>query len=260
MPARVEQKYSTSVEFPKQAFQRSKDDDADKIAKDFLPKLQSYIQGSGNVRDIFHEDSWYRDALALDWDLRTHHGPEKIAAYIEKSTLKKGFENLRVTKKFLPKFVNPSNTADIEWVEFSTAFETSLARGSGMVRLTQDESGAWKCYLLYTAVDELKGHEEPKGKRRPHGGKNTLKENGGANWLEKRQKDVEFRDEEPAVIIIGAGQAGLGIGARLGQLGVKCLLFDKNDRIGDNWRNRYRVSLGCLVSLVNYEGEKADDF
>lgn len=32
------------------------------------------------------------------------------------------------------------------------------------------------------------------------------------------------------------------MGARLQNLGLSCLLVDKNERIGDNWRKRYRVS------------------
>lgn len=39
------------------------------------------------------------------------------------------------------------------------------------------------------------------------------------------------------------GQAGLNVGARLQSLGVSCLIVDKNERVGDNWRNRYRVSV-----------------
>lgn len=34
----------------------------------------------------------------------------------------------------------------------------------------------------------------------------------------------------------------MNIGARLQSLGVSCLIVDKNERVGDNWRNRYRVS------------------
>jgi hypothetical protein len=37
------------------------------------------------------------------------------------------------------------------------------------------------------------------------------------------------------------GQSGLNVGARLQAMGLSCLLIDKNDRVGDNWRNRYRV-------------------
>ena len=37
----------------------------------------------------------------------------------------------------------------------------------------------------------------------------------------------------------GAGQGGLTAAARLKMLGVKCLIIDKNESVGDNWRDRY---------------------
>lgn len=40
-------------------------------------------------------------------------------------------------------------------------------------------------------------------------------------------------------MLLGAGQGGLTVAARLKQLGVKTLIVDRNKRIGDNWRNRY---------------------
>lgn len=50
------------------------------------------------------------------------------------------------------------------------------------------------------------------------------------------------KDNEKGVLIHDLGQAGLNIGARLQSMGLTALIIDKNDRIGDNWRNRYRVS------------------
>ena len=47
---------------------------------------------------------------------------------------------------------------------------------------------------------------------------------------------------EKEMLIPNLGQAGLNIGARLQSMGLTALIIDKNDRIGDNWRNRYRVS------------------
>lgn len=37
----------------------------------------------------------------------------------------------------------------------------------------------------------------------------------------------------------GAGQAGLSVAARLKMLGVKSLIVDRAERVGDNWRTRY---------------------
>ena len=70
------------------------------------------------------------------------------------------------------------------------------------------------------------------------------KEFGGPNWLDNRETASAFLNKDPAVLVVGAGQAGLSIAARLGQLNVDTLVIDKADRIGDNWRNRYhRLSL-----------------
>jgi cation diffusion facilitator CzcD-associated flavoprotein CzcO len=59
--------------------------------------------------------------------------------------------------------------------------------------------------------------------------------------VEKRHGKREFLGHEPTVLVIGAGQSGLSIAARLKQLGISALIIDKNERIGDNWRSRYRV-------------------
>jgi hypothetical protein len=58
-------------------------------------------------------------------------------------------------------------------------FETNVGRGAGVVRLVCDE-GTWKEYMMYTALQELKGFEESVGVRRVHGGSNSLI--GGTGW------------------------------------------------------------------------------
>jgi putative flavoprotein involved in K+ transport len=54
-----------------------------------------------------------------------------------------------------------------------------------------------------------------------------------------RRKASAYDDREPAVLVIGAAQAGLSIAARLNQLGVDTLVVEKWPRIGDSWRKRY---------------------
>ena len=51
--------------------------------------------------------------------------------------------------------------------------------------------------------------------------------------------------------MIGGGQGGIALGARLRQLGVPSLVIDKHPRPGDQWRNRYK-SL-CLHDPVWYD-------
>jgi cation diffusion facilitator CzcD-associated flavoprotein CzcO len=222
----------------------SKQDDAlspKDIASGFLGKFNTVLQqGSEQLSSVLHEESWWRDHLMLSWDLRTLHTLAKIQDFLGPRLLDLGFEQWRLADPFKPSMV--SATEGLDWVEFSVDAETKIARGRAIVRLTQGADLEWKAFTIYTCVTELKGYEENVGPRRPLGGKNSLE--GGivkGNWLERRQREKEFPDETPTVLAIGAGQAGLNIGARLRALGISCLLIDRNERIGDNWRNRYRT-------------------
>jgi putative flavoprotein involved in K+ transport len=102
-----------------------------------------------------------------------------------------------------------------------------------------DGAGSWKAWTVLTTVDELKGFEEPLGPRRDMGVSHG-EQRARLSWLERRQQEREFTDSEPAVLVVGAGQGGLTVAARLGQLGLDTLVVERNPRVGDNWRNRYR--------------------
>ena len=84
----------------------------------------------------------------------------------------------------------------------------------------------------------MKGFEEKVGSLRPSG-EAYSRNFGGSNWLDQRQHSVKFSDREPTVLVVGGGQAGLAVAARLGQLEIETLVIDKHDRVGDNWRKRY---------------------
>ncbi|KAG9236558.1 putative flavin-containing monooxygenase YUCCA3 [Amylocarpus encephaloides] len=214
------------------------------IAQQWLTKLESVLKSNdvSALSTVMHQDSWWRDMLAFSWDIRTIHGLDKLSQYFSDNLAHTTPSNLklRTSGKFAPNVQTPID--GLEWVESMFDFETKVGRGSGMLRLVQGVDGEWKGYMIYTALQELKGHEEAAGHTRPHGGNNSLV--GGAikgNWLERRERQKEFLDEEPKVIIVGAGQSGLNTAARLQAMGVSCLLIDRNAHVGDNWRSRYRT-------------------
>jgi putative flavoprotein involved in K+ transport len=101
--------------------------------------------------------------------------------------------------------------------------------------LAEQPTQAW---VLLTSLEELKGFEEKVDARRPTGSAYS-RNFGGDNWLDQRRKRQAYADRDPTVLVIGAGQAGLGIAARLGQMDVDTLVVEKHERIGDNWRKRY---------------------
>jgi putative flavoprotein involved in K+ transport len=56
-----------------------------------------------------------------------------------------------------------------------------------------------------------------------------------------------------SVIVIGGGQAGLATGYYLSKAGVRFLILDANERIGDSWRNRWdslRLFTPCKYSSL----------
>ncbi len=121
-------------------------------------------------------------------------------------------------------------------------FETKQGRGSGIIRLIPDadDGNTLKAWTLLTSLEELKGHEEPLGLARPRGAAYS-RDFRGPNWLDLRKADAEYTDRDPTVLVIGGGQAGLMIAARLKHLQIDTLIVDREARIGDNWRNRYHA-------------------
>ena len=71
-----------------------------------------------------------------------------------------------------------------------------------------------------------------------------------ARAREREEAELGAR-RQPYCLIIGGGQGGIALGARLKRLGVPTIIVEKNARAGDSWRNRYRRS--CLHDPVWYD-------
>jgi hypothetical protein len=185
------------------------------IAQQWLTKLEREIEmqldtctppAKLTLSELFHTDSWWRDTLALDWDLRTIHTVSEIEEYISRNQPRARLTAFRLQYegKFQPKIEEP--VEGLRWISSMFFFESRVGRGTGVLRLTQDEAGVWKAYSLYTSLQELKGFDEPMGLRRSKGTIESMPGSlGQGNWLERRQRQFEFQDEEPTVLLVGAG-------------------------------------------------------
>jgi putative flavoprotein involved in K+ transport len=188
--------------------------------------------------ELFLENSYWRDLVALTWNLKTVEGPEGVKDMLEATLASARPRGFATTDE-------PTEADGVTegWFEF----ETETGRGHGILRLRDG-----KAWTLLTALRELKGFEEPRGAARPHG-----VEHGAARdretWLEARRREAEELGytRQPYVVIIGGGQGGIGLGARLRQLGVPTIIVERNERPGDSWRKRYK-SL-CLHDPVWYD-------
>ncbi|KAE8146003.1 hypothetical protein BDV25DRAFT_144132 [Aspergillus avenaceus] len=214
------------------------------IAQQWITNLEALLARGdfSQLSELFHGESWWRDMLALDWDMHTIQNCESIIDYLRNNQPRAQLSALRLQHegKFQPTLERP--VEGLRWISSMFFFQSRVGRGAGVLRLTQGAAGTWKAYSIYTSLQEFKKFEEPLGSRRAEG---TIESMPGGlskgNWLERRQRQFDFMDEEPTTLVVGAGQAGLNMGARLQSLGVSCLIIDRNERIGDNWRKRYRT-------------------
>ncbi|MBS0335466.1 MAG: NAD(P)/FAD-dependent oxidoreductase [Proteobacteria bacterium] len=182
---------------------------------------------------LFRPDAHWRDLLAFTWRVATVSGAAQFVDGLKQPGIGAcGFE--LSPGRTPPRLVTRAGT---EVIEAIFRFETAKARCSGVLRLMPEGRKAW---TLLTSVDEFKGHEEAIGQRRPRGAAYS-RDFSGPNWLDRRRAAAAYADREPAVLVVGGGQAGLSIGARLKQLGVDALVVDREGRIGDNWRHRYHA-------------------
>ncbi|MBB4373121.1 putative flavoprotein involved in K+ transport [Bradyrhizobium sp. cir1] len=192
------------------------------------------------LESLFLTDGFWRDVLALSWNLQTLAGRDTITQELAARAPKAAPANFKIApNRAPPRWVTRAGTNNIEAI-FS--FETAIGRGSGIVRLIPDtaDSDRLKAWTLLTALDELKGFEEQLGTSRPRG-QAYSRDFRGPNWLDLRNASRDYSDRDPAVLVVGGGQAGLAIAARLKQLKVDTLIVDRGMRIGDNWRKRYHA-------------------
>jgi putative flavoprotein involved in K+ transport len=177
--------------------------------------------------DLFTEDGLWRDLVAFTWNIRTVEGRDAITDLLG-STL------ARVQPKgwALSEPATGEPGAEEAWVDF----ETAEARGFGHLRLRDG-----KAFTLLTTMVELKGFEEPLGPRREKGVEHEVVP-GRRSWLERRiEAESALGDtEQPYVVVVGGGQGGIGLGARLKRHGIPAVILERNDRAGDSWRKRYK--------------------
>lgn len=182
-----------------------------KIAQEWLSKLESTFASADFSRldDLFNEDSWWRDILTLQWDFRSLHGRDAIEEFLCANQDSGPLSSLRLQEdgQFQPKLEVVNKETGFAWISSLFHFETRVGRGSGVLRLTCERPGVWKAFAVYTALQELKGVDESLGANRPYGTIDSMP--GGiakGTWVERRKRQQDFVDEEPQVLIVGAGK------------------------------------------------------
>src|SRR6202162_5652639 len=239
-----------------------KTDDISIAAENWLAQFETALAKPDDflLKTLFHPDSYWRDVLALSWNLQTINGADAILRALKAHAGRAQPAGFRIDPdRAAPRRVSRAGTHTIETI---FKFETAEGRGSGILRLIPDagDGNRLKAATLLTALDELKGFEEQQGTSRPRG-QAYSRDFRGPNWLDLRKAAADYADCDPTVLVIGGGQSGLCLAARLKpwgggtwggrpgrctparlkQLDVDTLIVDREVRIGDNWRKRYHA-------------------
>ena len=185
-----------------------------------------------NLNKLFFEDCHWRDILALTWQIQTTSGKQNIILKLYDKVLDvTGRDFIIDPKRTQPREVIRAGKNVIEVI---LKFKTKFGQCEGVVRLYEDLDvpRTFKAWNFLTALSELNSSFNKKEDEY----ENTLE---GPNWLDVRTEDRLYKERDPEVLVVGSGQAGLSIAARLKQQNIDTLVIDKNERVGDNWRNRY---------------------
>ena len=208
----------------------------------FLDRFGAALE-AGNIAaavEMFAPECYWRDLIAFTWNIKTMEGRDQVRDMLGACLSRVKPRDFKIAEA---ESATEANGVAEAWI----SFETELARGFGLIRLQNGQ-----IWTLLTTMVELKGHEEKAGFNRPLGARHGVNP-GAKSWKELRDEETEQlgTKTQPNVLIIGGGQGGIALGARLRQLGVPTIIVERNARPGDSWRNRYK-SL-CLHDPVWYD-------
>ena len=213
---------------------------------DFAAALAS--RDESRLAALFAGECHWRDILAFTWDLHTTSGAAAIARRLASALDKVTPRDLHLAAgRTPPRAVTRAGTPAIEAI---FTFETGVGPCNGVVRLVS-EGGQVRAWTLMTSLDEIRGHEDPANGRRWQN-VDWKRNFGGENWADRRKAAAAYADRDPAVLVVGAAQAGLMTAARLSMLGVDTLAIDREQRLGDSWRRRYHALTLHNETRVNH--------
>ena len=215
---------------------------APEAAQRWLQSLEAALgtQDAAAAAALFLPDGLWRDILAFTWTIQTMGGRAAIARTLQESLPRTKPTHFRIPEsRTAPRWVSRAGT---DCIETLFAFETATGPCAAVARLVPDPQapGQLLAWTLNTNLQEIRGYEDEFRRRDAHDPHGT-RDFGGENWLDRLNRTRAYEDRDPAVLVVGGGQAGLSVAARLAQLGVDTLIVDRHPRIGDNWRKRYHA-------------------
>lgn len=134
-------------------------------------------QDGAAVAELFLETGFWRDLAAFTWNLKTCEGRAEIRAMAAAQLGHVAPQSLHLDPS---EAVTDAGGVTEGWLKF----ETATGRGVGYIRMKEG-----RIWTLLTTLHELKGHEEPRGLRRPMGAEHGH-DPKRQTWKEKREEEA----------------------------------------------------------------------
>ncbi|BCS24985.1 flavin-containing monooxygenase [Aspergillus puulaauensis] len=203
------------------------DCDAQKEAEGIVARLEAATtkKDAQAFAALFLDYGVWRDKLSFTWDFRTFNFRAAI--------LKAATDLLPQTKARNFSFLKPPPSVsrpypDFSQLQFVVFFETEIVLASAVINAVLTKDG-WRIYTMHTVAESLKDFPEQSA---PDGHMTGI-----TSWESQRSEAINTVD--PEVLIIGGGQNGLAMAARLKVLGMENLIIERSAEVGDVWKNRY---------------------
>ena len=220
---------------------------AEEMAREWTRAFGAVVQ-AGSARalsELFVSDSHWRNLFGLSWQFATISGVERLVEELLPRAAEARAAEFRIDEAALKP--RKALVAGREVIEAVFRFATTNGPGIGSLRLLGSPDGSAKAWTISTTLD----FDEICEARASHAATiSHARDLKAPDWLEERSASRSFSDREPDVLIVGGGHAGISAAVELKRIGCEVLVIDRRERVGDNWRHRYRglkLHNNCLL-------------
>lgn len=180
----------------------------------------------------FTEGAVWRASLALTGTFRTFNTRASVFQAWTETSEEHGPVDFQMVPGTARIFRVGSSSS---WIDARFTFRTTTGvprvTCSGFLSIVPDVHGHWKIWMLRTILQQIEGAGDVDqlapalSNGAPEDLRNGPMTNGASQYFD--------------CIVVGGGQAGLGVGGRLQALGLSYLIVDKHAIVGDSWDTRY---------------------
>ncbi|MCC8958140.1 NAD(P)/FAD-dependent oxidoreductase [Bradyrhizobium sp. Pear77] len=184
---------------------------------------------------LFAPDSHWRNIFGISWHFATFSSRQSVVAELLARADAANARGFRLDDRAL--IPRRGVMAGREVIEAVFTFDTSSGPGTGAVRLLHERGGNSAAWTFSTMPD----FDRICDARATHAAEQShARDFAAPDGLEQRQISRAYADREPDVLIVGGGHAGIAAAVECKRIGLDALIVDRQQRIGDNWRLRYR--------------------